>query len=635
MSQLSLLALLSFLIYLNMGYYTFSLDRKSVLNRLFLYVCIVFANWSFIYMFFYSATTKEECWIWYRLGLFSTCTFSSVILHFFLIFTNNTMILKKFKQQIYLLLYLPPVIFIANAILNKLFTVDFQKVELGWVKIVPIDNIWLWSYFFYIFILTVTCVFLIYSWGRQVQSKKERKQARIILYSGIATFIICIINDQLLPLLGIYVLPPLCPVIVLAWGFSVLYPIMKFKIMNAVSAVAVEKILEKVSNIIILLDKDCKIIRININAKKMLGLNTKELIGCNFLDIIRNYQELYNLIQRIVISEIREDVMEIDCKVVNKVNCKTREDPLVGNEEVYIKLHVSAIIGKSDDLLGIIIIGQDMTLTRNLKQEITDRKNVEQELRESNVKLKELDKIKTDFLSIISHELRTPLTSIIGFSKIINKKLKNVILQSINEEDKKMQKVIASSAENVDIIISEGERLTDLINDVLYMAKMEALEIDWKMGKISINMVLNEAIKTYISSIDQKGIELVRDFIDEEIFIFGDFEKLVKVVSNLISNAIKFTDKGSITCKVIKSDEKAIISIIDTGIGITEEDEKQVFDKFRQIGDTLTNKPKGTGLGLAICKEIIKHHNGDLWVKGNLGAGSNFSFSLWIDQKGE
>lgn len=148
-------------------------------------------------------------------------------------------------------------------------------------------------------------------------------------------------------------------------------------------------------------------------------------------------------------------------------------------------------------------------------------------------------------------------------------------------------------------------------------------------------MVLNEAIKTYISSIDQKGIELVRDFIDEEIFIFGDFEKLVKVVSNLISNAIKFTDKGSITCKVIKSDEKAIISIIDTGIGITEEDEKQVFDKFRQIGDTLTNKPKGTGLGLAICKEIIKHHNGDLWVKGNLGAGSNFSFSLWIDQKGE
>jgi signal transduction histidine kinase/DNA-binding response OmpR family regulator len=241
---------------------------------------------------------------------------------------------------------------------------------------------------------------------------------------------------------------------------------------------------------------------------------------------------------------------------------------------------------------------------------------------------KEVDRMKTDFISTVSHELRTPLTSVLGFAKIIKKKLEENILPYVNSEDKKVQRAVSQVSENIEIIVSEGVRLTSLINDVLDIAKMEAGKTDWRMEPMSVVDVVERGIAATSALFTQKNLELIRDFGVGIPKNLGDQDRLIQVAINLLSNSIKFTDQGSITCRITHTQEEIIVSIIDTGMGISEVDQPKVFEKFKQVGDTLTDKPKGTGLGLPICKEIIEQHGGRIWVEGQIGVGSTFSFTL-------
>jgi CheY-like chemotaxis protein len=144
---------------------------------------------------------------------------------------------------------------------------------------------------------------------------------------------------------------------------------------------------------------------------------------------------------------------------------------------------------------------------------------------------------------------------------------------------------------------------------------------------------LEQAIAATSAVFETKSLKLKKT-IDKNIpEIEGDKDKLVQVLINLLSNAAKFTDKGSVSCAAKHKDNEIIVSIIDTGMGISIEDQDKVFDKFKQVGDTLTDKPKGTGLGLPICKEIIEHHGGRIWVESELGKGSTFAFSLPLKTK--
>ena len=243
---------------------------------------------------------------------------------------------------------------------------------------------------------------------------------------------------------------------------------------------------------------------------------------------------------------------------------------------------------------------------------------------------KEVDQMKTDFISTVSHELRTPLTSVLGFAKIIKKKLDETIFPLLSPDDKKIQRNIKQVGDNIDIIVSEGIRLTDLINDVLDIAKMEAGKIEWRIEPLQITEVVERAIAATSALFQQKDLELIHEIEAGLPEVMGDRDRLIQVVINLISNAVKFTDNGSVTCTVAKDNNTITISIIDAGIGIASSDLDKVFEKFKQVGDTLTDKPKGTGLGLPICKQIVEHHGGRIWVESELSKGSNFSFTLPI-----
>jgi signal transduction histidine kinase/CheY-like chemotaxis protein len=284
-----------------------------------------------------------------------------------------------------------------------------------------------------------------------------------------------------------------------------------------------------------------------------------------------------------------------------------------------------------NDLRLLSTIASSVGVALNNATLFEDVKLAKMEAEKSGKAAEKANEAKSAFLSTVSHELRTPLTSVLGFAKIIRKRLEEKIFPIVDKKDPKTEKTIGQISENLHVVISEGERLTHLINDVLDLAKIEAGKMEWNQESVSMSEVAERAIAATTSLFDQKALKLIKNIDADLPDITGDRDKLIQVIINLISNSVKFTDKGSVTCTVSQQKNEIVVSISDTGIGIAPQDFDAVFEQFKQVGgDTLTDKPKGTGLGLPICKEIVEHHGGRIWLESEVGKGSTFSFALPI-----
>ena len=262
---------------------------------------------------------------------------------------------------------------------------------------------------------------------------------------------------------------------------------------------------------------------------------------------------------------------------------------------------------------------------RTLEQTVKERTL---ELKEANRKLEEADRIKTEFLSTVSHELRTPLAAVLGFAKIISKRFDNVIFPNLRLDEDTVRASVLKVKKNINTIISEGERLTDLINDLLDVTKIEAGKVEWEMKPVSVAEIIKLASDITSSTFEQHGLELECDVENDLPEISGDKYRLEQVLINLFSNAIKFTENGYIRCRAWMINSEILISVKDTGEGINKDDQESVFEKFRQVSIVPKDKPRGTGLGLPICKEIVNRHGGRIWVESEPGKGSTFSFTL-------
>ena len=265
---------------------------------------------------------------------------------------------------------------------------------------------------------------------------------------------------------------------------------------------------------------------------------------------------------------------------------------------------------------------------RQMNEQEHEIRRLFEEAQQARAVAEEADAAKSAFLSTVSHELRTPLTSVLGFAKIIKKRLEDRIFPLVPKDDKKVVQTMQQVEDNLKVVVSEGERLTKLIDDVLDLAKIEAGKLEWNMEPVLVADVIDRATAATASLFEQKGLRIVTDVAPDLPVVTGDGDRLIQVVINLISNAVKFTDAGSVTCRAVRRGGEVVVSIVDTGMGIAPADQPKVFERFKQVGDTLTDKPKGTGLGLPICREIVEHHGGRVWVESELGKGSTFSFSL-------
>jgi signal transduction histidine kinase len=239
-------------------------------------------------------------------------------------------------------------------------------------------------------------------------------------------------------------------------------------------------------------------------------------------------------------------------------------------------------------------------------------------LRLANERLRELDRLKDDFVSTVSHELRTPLTSIRSFSEIL---LDNPALEQPQRQ------------EFLRIIVTESERLTRLINDMLDLAKIEAGKLDWHMERLNAGEIAREATTALSQLFREKAVKLQMQLADGIGGIIADRDRLFQVVVNLLSNAVKFSprDRGLVTLILENDGDGVRLSVADNGPGIAPSDREAIFERFRQVGDTLTAKPEGSGLGLAISRMIIEHFGGRAWVDDAPAGGA--IFRVWLPRE--
>jgi signal transduction histidine kinase len=249
---------------------------------------------------------------------------------------------------------------------------------------------------------------------------------------------------------------------------------------------------------------------------------------------------------------------------------------------------------------------------------------------------------KSSFLANVSHELRTPLTSVVGFTKIVRRRLEEVVFPVVSPPagaadradgaeavDPKVERAMRQVSENLAIMVAEGDRLTAMINDVLDLEKIEAGRMEFKREPVDVAEVVERASAATAALFETTGLALVLDVDSGLPTIEGDRNRLIQVLINLLSNAVKFTPSGSVTVRARADGEGSVrVDVVDTGVGIEAADHGKVFEPFGQAGDTLVDKPRGTGLGLPICREIVEHHGGRLWLESAVGHGSTFAFTL-------
>ena len=353
------------------------------------------------------------------------------------------------------------------------------------------------------------------------------------------------------------------------------------------------KIFEESPFSMVMTGKDFGIIRANFSFCKMIGYQEEELKSFTF----RSFTHPDN---------INGD----EISLIRLIAC---EIPIYHTEKRYICKDGSIIWGSTT--VSIIHNNKgDVQFFLAMVEDITSRKKVQTELIAAKEKAEESDRLKTAFLNNVSHEIRTPMNAIIGFSALLNE-------PDINELERQQY---------IDIIFQSGSQLLCIINDIVDVANIESGQVRINVKETNLNSSLrslNEQF-SYNEKQNHVAINLKTVLSDEEAMVLTDRTKLIQILSNLINNATKFTNKGQIDFGYVLKDNFLEFFVRDTGIGITPDHITKIFDRFYQVDRTVSRHYRGTGLGLSICKAYVELLGGSIRVESEPGKGTLFVFTI-------
>ncbi|MBI6875825.1 sensor histidine kinase [Clostridium aciditolerans] len=357
------------------------------------------------------------------------------------------------------------------------------------------------------------------------------------------------------------------------------------------------KLVELSPDAIFITNRD-KFAFVNNTGAALLGASsTKELIGQDFL--------------RFYHSDCYDKIKERS----NNLYTKEKNLPLV--EAKMIKLD-GTVIDVEISSTDLNYNGERTIL--NITRDITERKKADENKRQLEEAI-QFDKLKTEFFSNISHELKTPLNIILASIQLIN---------AIHRDIEKCQ-IYDRSNKYIGTMKQNCFRLLRLINNLIDITKLDAGFLNMKFGNYNIISVVEDITLSILEYTQSKGITLLFDTDVEEKITAFDLDKIERVMLNLLSNAIKFTDEnGNIYVNIYDKDDRIIILIRDTGIGIPENMIDKIFDRFRQVESSLTLNQGGSGIGLSLVKSIVEAHGGTITAKSKYGVGSEFTIELPI-----
>ncbi|MGL4570613.1 MAG: ATP-binding protein [Clostridium sp.] len=360
------------------------------------------------------------------------------------------------------------------------------------------------------------------------------------------------------------------------------YELRKYEMLN-INEILMEKqkgeaIIESIDSPIIVTDYDNRITMVNKSAERILDIKEKTVINRHFLEGIEN-REIFN-----IINKARESIKTY----------RAYEDIEISQKDtrIYYRVFTTPIWFENNENIGAVTIMYDIT------------------------KFKEVEMLKSEFLSTVSHEFRTPLTSIsMAISLLLEEGLNG------NEDDQEL----------LNIIKEDSERLNNLVSELLDFSKIESGKIEMDIQDINIMDVIDQVKRAFKIQFEEKNIKLNVDCKNVYRYVKADFTKISWVFVNLLGNAIRYISKdgtGFIEISAKEFNNNMLVSISDNGKGISEDNQKRIFEKFVQLKDKNDEESGSSGLGLAICKEIVKAHCGEIWVDSTLGEGSKFFFTL-------
>jgi signal transduction histidine kinase len=338
-------------------------------------------------------------------------------------------------------------------------------------------------------------------------------------------------------------------------------------------------------------------------------------------------EKLTSILLKEEIEKIEEIISQIEKSgIYRQIEIKFQKK----KSNFWLKGEISKTLDKN-----YIIVGQDITdlklkeselIARNLELEniktavlnlLEDMNESQESLKNANKELRKLDEMKNDFISIASHELRTPMTSIKGYISMI-----------LDGDAGEINKDVRSFLNEV---YQSNERLVDLVNDMLDVSRIEQKRLNFEFKKVEALPLIKEAYERMLPMARNENDQLILEAnIDKNLKINVDYRRFQQVITNLVENAIKFTEQGKVTILAKVKDKRLEVSVKDTGIGISKADQKKLFTKFYQVAQVLSRPKGGTGLGLYISKSIVEGMKGTIGLNSTPGKGSTFFFTIPI-----
>ncbi|MBN1804862.1 MAG: HAMP domain-containing protein [Sedimentisphaerales bacterium] len=342
-----------------------------------------------------------------------------------------------------------------------------------------------------------------------------------------------------------------------------------------------EAIIRSIDDGMIVFNSEMKIEDINPTAAKIFDKEPEEIKGCHLLEITKE-EKLFNYVKQSFVSEAVSASEEPDANILTVDK---------GQSQQHYLFSVTPVLAGEDAVVSMVLLLRDIT------------------------RLKELDRLKSEFVMAASHELKTPLTSI-GMSISLLK-------------EKSMDKLDSKESELLNAADEEVQRLKALVNDLLDISKIEAGKMPIDFDSVSVELIFEKAVGVLKNQADEKNIELSYNLPSELPTIEADVNKITWVLTNLISNSLRYTStNGYIRLSAELAGSQIYISVSDNGSGIPYEYQSRIFDKF--VKDKNEKTLGGSGLGLAICKEIVRAHGGTIWVDSQPEKGSTFTFTVPI-----
>ena len=275
--------------------------------------------------------------------------------------------------------------------------------------------------------------------------------------------------------------------------------------------------------------------------------------------------------------------------------------------------------------MGVVAVLRDITALAEAEVEreqlLTDLQEHSRQLEEATQRLQELDQLKSQFIVNMSHELRTPLNHIIGFSGVMLKEIDGPITEAQRQD--------------LNAIHTSGKHLLGLITDILDVSQIWAGKMELALDEVDLPKTIADAVAIAVPLIGDKPIELTQALDPDLPAIQADEKRVRQILINLLTNAIKYTERGQVTVSASHADGHVVIGVSDTGIGIPPEYQETIFEEFSRVDSSSTRKVDGLGLGLSISRRLVELHGGQIWVKSEPDVGSTFYFTLPVDGPAE